>query len=310
MTLAASRRLEIVPETGFIGAEIRGVDLMYPLDPETRSAIWSAVLRWKVVYFRDQHLDHHGHVAFARQFGTPVPVRSGAVEGFPEVFQVKYEYPPFDAAAAPHVQQWHMDGTETLTPPAALTIRAERARPFGGDTNFTNLVAAYEGLPARLRQLADGLRAVHRFPPHLTRGSETRLRELEANPVVTEHPVVRIHPETGERILFLTPTHAQEIIGLTPRQSRFVLELFFEQLNKPEHVTRFKWESGSVALWDNRSSAHYAPNDLRHLGHQVEERLAFRVSLEGGVPSGPDGRTSLALRTTSAASTSEERTAS
>jgi alpha-ketoglutarate-dependent taurine dioxygenase len=299
MTVASEGRLEITPLSGAIGAEITGIDLSRPLADVHRAVIRSALLEWKAVFFRDQHLDHASQVAFAKHFGTPLPVTGDSslgVDSHPEVFQVKYEYAPFDESAAPHVQQWHVDGSETLRPPAAIVIRTDRARPYGGDTNFTNLAAAYRGLPRRLREFAAGLRAVNRFPAHLTRGSEARLRALEANPVVTEHSVVRVHPETGEPALFVTPTHAQAIVGLTPRQSRSVLDLFFEQINKPEYVVRFRWEPGSVALWDNRSAAHYAPNDLRHLGHRVEERLAFRVALAGDVPLGADGRWSVALR--------------
>lgn len=302
MTVTERDVLEVIPQTGFTGAEVRGIDLAAPLDDDTVSKLRQALLAWKVIFARDQHLDDASHVALARRFGQTRPrSRAGYLDdsgngSTPEIFSVRYEYPPFDENATPHIQQWHIDGANTLEPPAILSIRVDTARAYGGDTNFSNLVTAYETLPAKVRAFADGLRVVNRFPPHLTRGNAERLRALELNPVITEHPVVRIHPETGERALFVEPTHSSEIVGLTPRQSRYVLDIFFDEINKPEHVFRLRWETGTVALWDNRATAHYAPNDLRHLGHRVGEREAYRVALLGDRPAGPDGRPSRALR--------------
>lgn len=300
MSLVSDQRvIEVLPQTGFTGAEIRGIDLSAPLEDEAVVALRQALLRWKVIFARDQHLDDESHLALLRRFGEPLPApgyQAGQSDSPPEIFSVRYEYPGFDEQAVPHVQQWHVDQANTLAPPSIVSIRVDASRPYGGDTNFSNLATAYEALPAKLRSFADGLRSINRYPPHLTRGNVERLLALERNPVVTEHPVVRVHPETGERTLFVEPTHAIEVSGMTPRQSRYVLDLFHDEINKPEHVFRLRWQEGTVTLWDNRAVAHYAPNDLRHLGHRPEDRKAYRISLRGDVPVGPDGRKSRRLR--------------
>lgn len=299
MIAAQSADLEVRPLTGYTGAEMVGVDLSQPLDDRAVAAIGEELARWKVVVFRGQALDHDAHLRFVRHFGSTITfVADGgpAAEHHAEIEEVVYRYPPITEDAPPHIQNWHLDGLNSLMPPSHISLRAEVVRPYGGDTHFSNLVAAYEGLPAEIRTFADGARSVNRFPAYLTRGNLDLLRQVEANPVVTEHPVVRVHPVTGERGLYVEPTHTVEIVGLTPRQSRYMLDLFFEQLNKPEYRAQVHWEVGTVALWDNRAMVHYSPNDLRHLGHQPHERIAYHVALHGEVPMGVDGRPSVALR--------------
>lgn len=158
-----------------------------------------------------------------------------------------------------------------MNPPWGSILRAEKVPPYGGDTAWTNLVAAYEGLPQPLKDLADTLRAKHSFGA-LGRAVDNKssyAQKIAENPLVAIHPVVRVHPETGERALYVSPTftgHEREIVvGFSPRQSQRILELFWEQISRPEYTVRFRWAPGSVAFWDNRSTAHLGPSDLGHL---------------------------------------------
>lgn len=301
MTVTERSTVEVLPVTGFTGAEIRGVDLRSPLSGAEVAAIRSALLRWKVVFFRDQHIDHGQHVAFARQFGptsiTTVvqPRRGPIVAGYPEIFPMLYEYGSQDEDAKPEDKKWHHDGTAYVNPPLGAVFRAVTAHPHGGDTVFANQVAAYEGLPRSLRDFADGLRAVHRLTRRGGFQSDRTNQDIAAHPRSVIHPVVRVHPETGERALFVNRIFTEEIVGFTEQQSRLVLDLLFEETEKPEYSVPFHWEPGSIAFWDNRAVLHRGPNDLRRLGHRKEDRLMYHVALLGDIPAGVDGRPSTPL---------------
>lgn len=286
---------------GRIGAEIGGVDLAEPLDEQTVAAIRAALLEHKVVFFRAQRLDHGSQIAFARQFGELThahPHEDAPPEQFPEILTIdpdryaqKYgedfreEYRKRQYS---YFSGWHTDVTAAVNPPAASILRAEAVPEFGGDTQWTNLVAAYDGLSAPLQRLADSLRAVHRF--RIPTGADSKIAQrVNANLLIAEHPVVRVHPETGERALFVNPGFTDHIVGLTSVESRRVLELFYEHLTRPEYTVRFRWHAGDVAFWDNRATAHLAPSDLDHLNVQ---RTLHRVTLIGDRPVGVDGRES------------------
>ena len=291
--------LDVRPVAGHIGAEIHGVDLASDLDERVIAGIREALLGWKVVFFRGQSIGHAEQVAFGRRFGklTPAhPFEDEPPEGFPEIFPIdsrRYEA-KFGTKKATYDNGWHTDVTALVNPPAASILRAEIVPPYGGDTAWTNLVEAYEGLPAPLRALADQLQAKHSFgqvSQHSKRGSRYA-RLVEANPLVAIHPLVRVHPETGERALYVSPSftaHDSEIIGFSKRHSQRILDLFYEQVARPQYTVRFRWQPGDVAFWDNRSTAHLGPGDLDHLDF---DRVLYRVTLEGDVPVGPDGRSS------------------
>jgi taurine dioxygenase len=188
--------------------------------------------------------------------------------------------------------RWHTDVTAVVNPPAGSILRAVNVPEIGGDTTWTNLVAAYEGLSEPLRALADGLKAEHRFNAR-QRFKETDnpfIRRAAANPQVSIHPVVRVHPETGERALFVSPGFTSHLIGLSQRESDKLLELFFEQIAKPAYTVRFRWNPGDIAFWDNRATAHLGPQDLDD--YDVE-RVLYRTTLVGDVPVGVDGFRSL-----------------
>jgi alpha-ketoglutarate-dependent sulfate ester dioxygenase len=303
MTATTERvALDVRPVAGHIGAEIHGIDLGANLDDTTIAAIRQTLLRWKVVFFREQTIGHAEQVAFTARFGKVTPAHPHEDEppaGFPEILPIdsrRYEK-KFGKKLATYDNGWHTDVTALVNPPWGSVLRAQAVPPYGGDTAWTNLVAAYEGLPTELRQLADSLRAKHSFGQlgqAIAKGSRYA-QKIAANPLVAIHPVVRVHPETGERALYVSPSftgHDREIIGFSPRHSQQILQLFWDQIARPEYTVRFRWEPGSVAFWDNRSTAHLGPSDLGHLDY---DRVLYRTTLEGEVPFGPDGRSSEAI---------------
>uniref|UniRef100_UPI003F49B2A2 TauD/TfdA dioxygenase family protein n=1 Tax=Streptomyces chartreusis TaxID=1969 RepID=UPI003F49B2A2 len=302
--------LTATPLAGHIGAKITGVDLSQPLDGSVRREIWAALLKYKAVFFPGQRLGHAEHVALARQFGDltrrPAPHAGAAPDGFPEILEIDAEAvdPRYGVDFEEHYRLrwldytagWHTDLTPAVNPPAASILRAEAVTPFGGDTQWTDLEAAYAHLTPSLRALADGLRAEHAFfagcqmLPHDQLDADV-LKRAQEHPLVSEHPVVRVHPETGRRSLFVNPASTNRLCGFTPTQSRALLALFFEQSTRPEFTVRWQWSAGDVAFWDNRSTAHLGPADAP----KGARRSLFRVTLLGDVPVGPDGGLSRAI---------------
>lgn len=289
----------VTPLTLHIGAEISGVDLSKPLSPAERSAIHQAFLKWKVVFFRDQNLDHAGHVAFARELGQPTIGHAvfGHVEDFPEVYSVaKHRTAQTHRVAKPQRAWtgWHTDITAALNPPMASILRGVTIPPYGGDTFWTNLAVAYDGLSETMRGFVDGLRGIHRFQPPANASKdaeyEARVRRREME---TEHPIVRVHPETGERLLFVSPSFLKSIVGLSARENEQMLELLWEHIVRPEFTVRFKWKAGDIAMWDNRATAHLAPTDIFESDF---DRQLYRITLVGDTPVGVDGRASVGLK--------------
>ena len=297
---ATNSKINVRPMSVHIGAEIEGVELTQPLSAETVSKIREALLKWKVVFFRDQHLDHSQHVKFARHFGalTPGHVVFGHDETYPEIYSVS-KFRTATQNAAPATTRpwsgWHTDVTAALNPPAASILRGDVVPPYGGDTQWTNLVTAYENLSPTFREMLDKLRGVHRFEAKATADGES-VKEFETRVkkrlMVSEHPLVTVHPETGERVLYCSPSYIKSITGLTPRESQQIMELLWEHAVRPEFTVRFRWERGSVAFWDNRATAHLAPSDI----YQTDfDRQFYRVTLLGEVPTAVDGSTSRAI---------------
>lgn len=281
------------------GAEIHGVDLREPLAAEVIAEIRAALLKWKVVFFRGQHLDHADQIRFGRHFGELTighPV-FGYVEGYPELYSVAKDRFKARFNGEPLVRPWtgwHTDITAAVNPPAASILRGVTVPPYGGDTEWTNLAEAYNGLSPTLRSFLDGLRAIHRFtPPEGRSAKQEFIKKIDDTPLVSEHPLVRVHPETGERALFISPGFIKQIVGLSPRESEHLLALLFEHVLRPEYVVRFKWEPGSIAFWDNRATAHRAPTDINKTDF---DRQLYRITLVGDVPVGPDGQSSKAIQ--------------
>lgn len=290
--------LSVTPLSIHIGARIDGVDLKRPLSAAHREAIHAALLRWKVLFFHDQHLDHAQQVDLGRQFGELTighPV-FGYVEGHPEVYSVGRDRFTSRFSAERLVRPWsgwHTDVTAAVNPPAAAILRGVDIPPYGGDTQWTNLVAAYQGLSPTLRAFVDTLRGEHRFtPPEGSVARQGFSDPLAATPLVSEHPLVRVHPLTGEKALFVSPAFLKRIVGLSLRESEQLLALLFEHAIRPEYTVRFKWQAGDVAFWDNRATAHLPPEDIYASDFA---RQLYRVTLVGEVPVGPDGRASTAI---------------
>ena len=300
--------IEVHPVAGHIGAEITGIDLAGGLDDAEVAAIRAAVLRWKVVFFRDQRLDHTGHVEFARRFGEPVVLRrrgSASPEKHPEIETTAdrlelggrfgMEHDEWLRRRRHHLLRgWHCDHGARVDPPAATILRAETVPPYGGDTTWANLAAAYAGLSAPVQRFVDGLRAEHRlgvgYQPRP--GDDAYVRHLLDHQVATLHPLVRVHPETGERVLYVNGYYVEQIDGLSRAESAAVLGMLLEQAVRPEYTVRFRWQPGSVAFWDNRATIHLAPSDTAHLD---APRIMHRVMLAGDVPVGVDGTPSQPL---------------
>ena len=300
---SAEGGLTVTPLSGHTGAEISGVDISRPLTPEAFSAIDQALLRWKVVFFRGQSLDHAAQIAFGRQFGELTyahPHDDTPPDGYPEIYTVdprrfNAQY-GIDEEEAKRIRKysytngWHTDVTPAVNPPAGSILRADVVPLYGGDTTFTNLVAAYEELSEPVQRLVDSLRAEHFYGAgrSFSRAGSWSAK-FEKNRLVAHHPVVRVHPRTGEKALFVNPVFTDHILDVSPLESRWILEYLFSHLSRPEFTVRFKWEPGSVAFWDNRATAHLGPQDLAHVD---VERVLHRVTLIGEIPEGPDGRPS------------------
>ncbi|MFC5724595.1 TauD/TfdA dioxygenase family protein [Streptomyces gamaensis] len=299
---------EVKPVAAHIGAEITGVDLADDLDDAVISAIRTALLRWKVVFFRGQRLDHAGHVAFARRFGKLVVLPRRGSASPPDVPEIETTVDRLglpgrygmESAEWLHrrnhtlLRRWHSDRSNHVDPPAATILRAEAVPPYGGDTTWSNLAAAYAGLSAPVRAFVDGLRAEHRlgvgYQPRP--GDDAYVQYLLSHQVAAVHPLVRVLPDTKERVLFVNGYYVEQIMGLSRWESRMVLDMLLEQAVRPEYTVRFRWEPGSVAFWDNRATIHVAPGDTAHLDFP---RIMHRVLIAGDVPTGVDGTPSESL---------------
>ncbi|GAA1430204.1 TauD/TfdA family dioxygenase [Streptomyces thermospinosisporus] len=270
---------------GHIGAEILGVDLSGELDPAVFAEINAALLEHKALVFRDQNLDDAAQLRFASLFGelTTAHPTVPAVDGQPNIL-------PVDGEEGIRSNQWHTDVTFVRTPPKVTTLRSIVVPPYGGNTLIANAAAAYRDLPEPLRELADRLWAVHTndydyAEPKTEKAAEHR-RQFVSRKYRTAHPVVRVHPETGERGLFIGG-FAQSIAGLSNSESRDILRLLQAYVTRPENIVRVVWSPGDLVVFDNRITQHYAPDDYGDL-----PRRLHRVTVAGDVPAGIDGRQS------------------
>ena len=257
--------MEVRPLTKAIGAEISGVDLR-DLDDASTAAIRAAWLEHSVVFFRDQTLTPKEQVALAERFGevVPPPVDSGVAQPEPGVLVLDQIAP-----VGVGTDRWHADSTFLPNPPMGAILHAVELPSVGGDTLFAGMHAAYESLSAPLRAMLDGLTAVH---------SSRTVDEIMGVARVaqsTVHPVVRIHPETGRKTLFVNGNWTTRICELSLDESDHVLGLLFDHVKSPMHQCRFRWTRGAVAFWDNRAVQHFASPDYD------ERRLMHRVLLAG-----------------------------
>ncbi|SIR62500.1 taurine dioxygenase [Pseudomonas sp. B10] len=288
-----SHALEIHPVAGRIGAEIRGVHLSGELDAATVEAIQQALVEYKVLFFREQtQLDDQRQEAFAHLLGEPVahptvPVREGT----------RYLL-ELDGAEGQRANSWHTDVTFVDAYPKASILRSVVAPAFGGDTLWANTATAYSGLPIELRELADKLTAVHSneydyagAKPDVSAEKLERYRKVFTSTVYeTEHPVVRVHPISGEKSLLLGH-FVKRIKGYSQADSAHLFGLLQSHVIRQENTVRWRWQAGDVAIWDNRSTQHYAIDD-----YGTQDRVVRRVTLKGEVPVGVSGQRSLTIK--------------
>ena len=289
MVTRIASSLEITRLSATIGGVVHGVDVTRPLDPETVAAVRQVLVEHKVVFFPGQPVEPGRLVALGRAFGELTlahPVMPG-LEDHPEVLEVDATRSRADPRYRDEYENdtWHADVTFMPTPPLGSLLAAKVVPAAGGDTVFADQQAAYQGLSAPMRTLVDGLRAVHHGGSSFARFLRTnpnggvwdgrRFTELE--PV--EHPVVRTHPESGRRGLFVNPTFTSHIVGMSRRESDALLRLLYEHATSPEYLVRHRWSAGDIAFWDNRSTLHYAVRD-----YGEHHRLMHRVTIRGDRP--------------------------
>lgn len=285
--------LDVRPLSGNIGAEIHGVDVRH-LDDAQVAAIRTAWLHHKVVFFPDQHLEPAEHIEFARRFGEPTeghPVIPG-VKDNPEVFEIDYTaanelYSHYgDISTRDRGIHWHTDVTFVPRPPLGSILRAVVIPPAGGDTLFSNQAAAFAALSPSLQDYLRGLTAVHdgrrQFQPILDLVGDGRWEGEVFNDLEpVEHPVVTVHPETGEEILFVNPGFTSHIVELTRPESDVLLEYLYQHAVRADFTVRYHWTEGTIGFWDNRSTQHSVVGDF---GDQ--HRVIQRVTLRGTEPAG------------------------
>src|SRR6202012_2377098 len=286
MTAPSASTLTVTQLGSRIGARIDGVRLAGDLDTDTVEQIRSALLRHKVIFFRDQHhLDDAQQHAFAARIGTPIAHPAMQQENMPIITPINSDFGK--------ANRWHTDVTFVANYPAASVLRAVTLPSYGGSTLWTNTAAAYDGLPESLKHLADNLWARHsnRFdkgaPPQAqTDDQKSHRARFEKIDFRTEHPVVRVHPETGERTL-VAGDFVRGSVGMDNCESQLLLELLQRRITMPENTIRWNWEAGDVAIWDNRATQHRAIDD-----YDDQYRLMHRVTVMGDVPVDVRGRCS------------------
>jgi alpha-ketoglutarate-dependent taurine dioxygenase len=268
----AAAPLKVRELTPFIGSEITGVDLKERWSEQTIAAIRAVLLERGVVFLPHQHLTPAEHVEFASKFGE---VKLGA-----------------ETKAAPHpgvrvldsrdeiygrVSRWHSDLSSAERPPSISINNIIVLPELGGDTLWASTEAAYSRLAPPLQRLAESLTAVHAMTP--LKASEWGKGGTTFH--FAEQPVVRVHPETGRKSLYVSPRYTPEVVGLRPHESADVLKLFFDHILQPEHTVRYRWSVGTLVLWDNRSTLHYAIDD-----YGDARRIVHHVSVDGDHPVG------------------------
>ena len=278
-------RIEVEPIAGACGAEVHGVDLSQPLGDETFEDIHNALVDHQVIFFRDQDITEDQHKAFGRRFGTlNIHPRYEPLEGPPEIFPIRKD-PEHKRIVG---ESWHHDLTHLPEPPMGSILYALEVPPVGGDTMFASQYAAYEALSDGLKELLDGMHAVHdnriQSPKVSAARNEERTSKLREDLSEEEepecvHPVVITHPDSGRKALYVNRIRTHRFVDMTEEESKPLLEYLFEHSYKPEFTCRFRWRKGSIAFWDNRVVMHKALND-----YPGYKRYMNRVTVNGARP--------------------------
>lgn len=272
--------LEIRPMAGALGAEIHGLDLSRQLSAQEHKQLRELLNEYEVIFFRDQDISPAMQKALALSFG-PLQTHPAydTVEGFPEltILESTPEKPT-------RIEAWHSDMTFRQHPPMGTVLRSLIIPPKGGDTLWASMTAAYNGLSAPLRDFLQGLTAVHDFAHGFREslaepGGRERLADaVAANPPV-RHPVIRTHPETGRKVIFVNSLFTTHIEGLKAAESDTLLQFLFRHITTPEYTCRFQWRPHSIAIWDNRSTQHKPIND-----YFPAHRKHLRITIDGDKP--------------------------
>ncbi|HZP77584.1 MAG TPA: TauD/TfdA family dioxygenase [Pseudolabrys sp.] len=267
-----------------IGAEVSGVDLTRPLSDEQFKAVEAALVEHELIIFKKQDISSQNLIDFGRRFGklTVHPFAPNEGKNAPELIKFRNDEktPPFGTDV------WHSDETFRAEPPMATILVGKEIPAVGGDTMFVSMSAAYDGLSERMQQYINGLEGIHDLKPFRAlfgKSEEDRKKlqhyELQYPPQL--HPVVRIHPVSGRKVLFVNPQFTVAINGMDEHESRSLLDLLFRQALVPEYQFRLHWEPHQIAMWDNRSTQHYAVHD-----YYPQRRYMERVTIGGGPVTG------------------------
>jgi taurine dioxygenase len=270
--------LDVEPVTSAVGAIIAGVDLRKPLEPDALQAIRRAVLEHGVVFFRGQDLSREEMLVFMASFGTPCVDPFSVVDRPVPAQETIIDVPTLGYRKATAV--WHYDSSLAAEPASLIALRAIELPPVGGDTCWASMYAAYDALSEPLRDLLDPLTAVHsafKVLPLMEGADYGYLQEKMRN----VHPVVRVHPETGRKALFVDELWTERIVELEPAESASLLAFLFDHMASPLFTVRWRWRPNDLALWDNRAFQHYAVNDYR------ATRVMQKSLLAGDRPHGP-----------------------
>jgi taurine dioxygenase len=283
-------RIEIRPMAGALGADIVGVDLSRPLDDAAFAAIERALHEHLVIFFQGQTLTPEQHLALTRRFG-PIS-RSPYIkhmDDYPDIIAVLKEAE--ERKISTFGNAWHSDFSFLEEPPLGSVLYAREVPSHGGDTLFANMYAAYEALSPGLRRVLDGLKAIHTGKPYGVGGlpqdlAVSRSIGIERNQPEadreTAHPVVRLHPATGRKALFVNSIYTTRFEGMTAAESKPLLDFLYAHATQPEFTCRLRWRQGDLAVWDNRCTMHYAIND-----YDGQRRLMHRTTIKGERPMGP-----------------------
>jgi len=301
---SASGTIKVSRSTPVIGAEITGIDLREELDDATVAKLRRKLLKHKVLFFRDQPISDADQIRFSRYFGkvTPAhPVTNGLSET-PEIMQnvksaQRARKSTLNEAQQIHLRAfgrsrqtrgWHTDITFVANPTSITFLRGVEIPETGGDTLWVNLEALYDSLSPAIQQLVDGLTAVHgRDDARAGFAPPPRFDQRTAGPFLAEHPLVRVHPETGRKSLFLSPGFIRHIVGLSEGESNALLDHLIGELSgRIDLQTRFRWTPNALAVWDNRATSHWGPVDGAHFD---DERIVRRTTIDPEASTGPGG---------------------
>lgn len=271
---------DVRPTAGALGAELHGVDLTQELSADVYQEIRRLLIEHQVIFFRDQDISPAQHKALAESFG-PLQTHPAysTVEDYPEItiLESTPEKPT-------KIEAWHTDMTFRPHPPLGAVLRSKICPAKGGDTLWASMTAAYQGLSPTMQTFLEGLTAEHDFcwgfkESLAEPGGRERLAQAIIDNPPVQHPVIRIHPESGEKVLFVNSLFTTKIIGMKEKESQTLLNFLYQHVTTPEYSTRFQWQPNSIAIWDNRSTQHKPIND-----YFPAHRLLERITIDGDKP--------------------------